>query len=81
MFLSLSRVNIKRSVPLASLSTVRYRRSYASESTDTQNLIEKIVQKYAVDLPEGVKVKSGDYVTIRPHHVLTHDNTGAVIPK
>ncbi|OAD05960.1 aconitase [Mucor lusitanicus CBS 277.49] len=48
---------------------------------DTQNLIEKIVQKYALDLPEGYKVKSGDYVTIRPHHVLTHDNTGAVIPK
>jgi len=48
---------------------------------DTQNLVEKIVQKYALDLPEGYLVKSGDYVTIRPHHVLTHDNTGAVIPK
>lgn len=55
-------------------------RNYATE-TDTQNLIEKIVQKYALDLPEGYQVKSGDYVTIRPHHVLTHDNTGAVIPK
>ncbi|KAF7725984.1 mitochondrial Homoaconitase [Apophysomyces ossiformis] len=55
-------------------------RAYASTS-DTQNLIEKIVQKYALDLPEGYKVKSGDYVSIKPHHILTHDNTGAVIPK
>ncbi|KAI8062494.1 hypothetical protein BC940DRAFT_349555 [Gongronella butleri] len=56
------------------------RRFYATEK-DTQNLIEKIVQKYALDLPQGTLVKSGDYVAIRPHHVLTHDNTGAVIPK
>lgn len=74
MFLAISRTNIIKR-PL----TFSYRRSYAT--TDHQNLIEKIVQKYAVDLPEGYKVKSGDYVTIRPHHVLTHDNTGAVIPK
>ncbi|ORX53605.1 homoaconitase [Hesseltinella vesiculosa] len=57
------------------------RRFYASDAKDTQNLIEKIVQKYALDLPQGKLVKSGDYVSIRPHHVLTHDNTGAVIPK
>ncbi|KAI7863055.1 hypothetical protein BDF14DRAFT_1745689 [Spinellus fusiger] len=49
--------------------------------TDTQNIIEKIVQKYALDLPKGAIVKSGDYVSIRPHRILTHDNTGAVIPK
>ncbi|MDZ7797643.1 MAG: aconitase family protein [Candidatus Marinimicrobia bacterium] len=44
-----------------------------------QTLIEKIVQQYVVrhDTP----VHSGDYVSIRPRHVLTHDNTGAVIPK
>ena len=46
-----------------------------------QNLIEKIAQKYAVDLPDGTKVKSGDYISIKPAHVMTHDNTGAVIPK
>jgi len=39
------------------------------------------VQRYAVDLPEGYKVRSGDYVTIQPEHIMTHDNTGAVIPK
>jgi len=46
-----------------------------------QNLIEKIVQKFAVDLDEGQLVQSGDYVSIKPAHVMTHDNTGAVIPK
>ncbi|CAG8645120.1 16733_t:CDS:2, partial [Racocetra fulgida] len=44
-----------------------------------QNLIEKIVQKYAQDLSPGQKVKSGDFVTIQPEHVMTHDNTAASI--
>ena len=26
-------------------------------------------------------VRCGDFVTIRPKHVMTHDNTGAVMPK
>ena len=47
----------------------------------SQNLIEKIVQKFAVGLEEGQLVQSGDYVSIKPAHVMTHDNTGAVIPK
>jgi len=46
-----------------------------------QNLIEKIVQKHAVGLEEKQLVKSGDYVSIQPAYVMTHDNTGAVIPK
>ena len=46
-----------------------------------QNLIEKIAQRYAVDLPDGTLVRSGDYIYIQPAHVMTHDNTGAVIPK
>lgn len=49
--------------------------------TTPQNLIEKIIQCYAVNLPEGHLVQAGDYVTIRPAHVLTHDNTGAVMQK
>lgn len=85
MLLTLSKTNILRStISFSSNSlrnTVSYRRFYASNASDTQNLIEKIVQKYALDLPEGQLVKSGDYVSIRPHHVLTHDNTGPVIPK
>jgi homoaconitate hydratase len=47
----------------------------------SQTLIEKIVQKYAVGLTPGQYVKSGDYISIRPAYVMTHDNTGAVIPK
>ncbi|TFK40226.1 hypothetical protein BDQ12DRAFT_488537 [Crucibulum laeve] len=46
-----------------------------------QTIIEKVVQKYAVGLPEGKAVKAGDYVMIRPEHVMTHDNTGPVISK
>jgi len=46
-----------------------------------QNLTEKIVQKYAVGLTPNQKVHSGDTVSIKPAYVMTHDNTGAVIPK
>ncbi len=46
-----------------------------------QTLIEKILQQFADDLPEGHIVQSGDYIYIRPAYVMTHDNTGAVIPK
>lgn len=46
-----------------------------------QNLIEKIAQRYAVGLDEGQLVYSGDYISIQPAYVMTHDNTGAVIPK
>ena len=46
-----------------------------------QNLIEKIAQRYAVDLPPGHTVRAGDFLYIRPAHVMTHDNTGAVMAK
>lgn len=46
-----------------------------------QTYIEKVVQKHAVDLPAGHRVRAGDFVTIRPRHVMTHDNTGPVISK
>ncbi|KAF9378439.1 mitochondrial Homoaconitase [Podila verticillata] len=46
-----------------------------------QNMVEKIAQRYAVDLPPNHTVRSGDFVTIRPEHILTHDNTGAVMSK
>jgi len=46
-----------------------------------QNVIEKIAQRYAVGLERGQMVRSGDFLSIRPAHVMTHDNTGAVIPK
>ena len=46
-----------------------------------QNLIEKITQKFCLNLQDGEKVHSGDFVTLRPAHVMTHDNTAAVRPK
>ncbi len=46
-----------------------------------QTLIEKIAQKFAVGLDKNHLVQSGDYITIQPAYVMTHDNTGAVIPK
>ncbi|KAJ3105457.1 mitochondrial Homoaconitase [Phlyctochytrium planicorne] len=46
-----------------------------------QNLIERIVQKYAVGLADGHVVRQGDFVSIAPEHVMTHDNTAAVMSK
>ena len=47
----------------------------------TQTLIEKIAQKFAVGLDAKHPVRAGDYLSIKPAYVMTHDNTGAVIPK
>jgi homoaconitate hydratase len=46
-----------------------------------QTLTEKIVQRYATDLPSGKKVRAGDYVTIRPERIMTHDNSWPVALK
>jgi homoaconitate hydratase len=46
-----------------------------------QTLIEQIAQAHAVGLAAGHRVRSGDILRVRPAHVMTHDNTGAVIPK
>jgi homoaconitate hydratase len=47
----------------------------------TQTLIEKIAQNFAVGLDAKHEVHAGDYLSIKPAYVMTHDNTGAVIPK
>src|SRR3954453_19385825 len=44
-------------------------------------LVEKIAARHADGLAPGAVVRSGDFISIRPRHVMTHDNTGAVIPK
>ncbi len=46
-----------------------------------QTMVEKIAQKFAVGLEKGHEVHAGDYISIRPAYVMTHDNSGAVIPK
>ncbi len=42
-------------------------------------MTEKLATRHAAGLKGAAR--SGDFVTIRPRHVMTHDNTGAVIPK
>jgi len=45
-----------------------------------QTVVEKIAQAH---LAEGPKrpLRTGDFLSIRPHHVMTHDNTSAVMSK
>jgi len=47
----------------------------------SQTITEKVVQAHSEGLPPGHEVRAGDMVTVRPAHVMTHDNTGAVMPK
>lgn len=47
----------------------------------SQTLLEKIAQKFAYGLQKDQIVHAGDYISIKPAYVMTHDNTGAVIPK
>src|SRR5207237_2269524 len=44
-------------------------------------LVEKIAGRHADGLQPGKAVRSGDFISIRPRHVMTHDNTGSVIRK
>ena len=44
-------------------------------------MTEKIVQRYSVGLPKDKFVKAGDYVTLSPHHCMTHDNSWPVALK
>ena len=46
-----------------------------------QTLVEKIAQRFAVGLRQGHIVRSGEFLSIRPMHVMTHDNTADVIPR
>ena len=69
--LSLSplRTALRQPVSSRSANVAFLRRTLATQTSIPQTLIEKIVQNYAVDLPAGKKVKSGDYIMIRPEHV------------
>lgn len=59
---------------------VRGRRYLASVvDVPKQNLTEQIVQKYAVG--QTGTVRSGNYVSIRPQHVMSHDNSWPVATK
>jgi homoaconitate hydratase len=46
-----------------------------------QTVVEKIATAHAVGLKPGQRVYAGDFIRIRPKHIMTHDNTSAVISK
>ena len=45
-----------------------------------QTIVEKIAQSHLADGPNR-PLRAGDFVSIRPFHVMTHDNTSAVMSK
>ena len=45
-----------------------------------QTIVEKIAQAHLADGPNR-PLRGGDFVSIRPSHVMTHDNTSAVMSK
>ena len=45
-----------------------------------QTMVEKIAQAHLAEGP-GRPLRTGDFVSIRPFHVMTHDNTSAVMKK
>jgi homoaconitate hydratase len=46
-----------------------------------QTIVEKIAQAHLAEGPKLRPVRTGDFVAIRPHRVMTHDNTSAVMKK
>src|SRR5579864_8893878 len=46
----------------------------------SQTIVEKIAQAHLAEGPTR-PLRCGDFVSIRPRHVLTHDNTSAVMSK
>jgi len=45
-----------------------------------QTIVEKIAQSHMTAGPSR-PLRAGDFLSIRPHHVMTHDNTAAVMKK
>ncbi len=45
-----------------------------------QTIVEKIAQSHMAEGPNR-PLRAGDFLSIRPHHVMTHDNTSAVMSK
>jgi homoaconitate hydratase len=45
-----------------------------------QTVVEKIAQAHMAEGPDR-PLRAGDFLSIRPYHVMTHDNTSAVMKK
>ena len=50
------------------------------DATMPQTIVEKIAQAHLAEGPNR-PLRTGDFVSIRPHRVMTHDNTSAVMSK
>jgi homoaconitate hydratase len=46
----------------------------------SQTIVEKIAQAHMADGPKR-PLRTGDFLSVRPSHVMTHDNTSAVMSK
>jgi homoaconitate hydratase len=46
-----------------------------------QTIVEKIARSHMTEGPKGRPLRTGDILSIHPHHVMTHDNTSAVMKK
>ncbi|KAI9221712.1 homoaconitase [Blastocladiella britannica] len=64
---------MQRFIKLRSLATVT--------SAPRLTLIEKIASRHAVDGAPAAWARQGDYIALRPRHILTHDNSAAVMAK
>src|SRR6478672_5647628 len=46
----------------------------------SQTIVEKLTQAHMAEGPKR-PLRAGDFLSIRPKHVMTHDNTSAVMKK
>jgi homoaconitate hydratase len=46
-----------------------------------QTVVEKIAQRHMVEGPKGRPLRAGDFLSVRPRHVMSHDNTAPIIKK
>jgi homoaconitate hydratase len=46
-----------------------------------QTVVEKIAQAHMAEGPRERPLRAGDYLSVRPRHVMTHDNTAPVMKK
>jgi homoaconitate hydratase len=45
-----------------------------------QTIVEKIAQAHMVEGPDR-EIRTGDFLSVKPKHIMTHDNTAAVMNK
>ena len=46
-----------------------------------QTVVEKIAQAHRAEGPPERVLRAGDFLNVRPRHVMTHDNTAPVMAK